>query len=121
MQKNVLGGALQSCCDELSTGFFRNGSCETDDNDIGMHTVCAQVTREFLEYSKLQGNDLTTPFPAADFPGLKPGDKGCLCVSRWIEALEADKAPKIYLQSTHSSVLEYIELEVLAKYSLDRN
>ena len=121
MQKNVLGGALQSCCDGLSTGFYRNGRCETDDNDIGMHTVCAQVTKDFLEYSKLKGNDLSVPFPDADFPGLKPGDKWCLCVTRWIEALEADKAPKIYLKSTHSSVLEHIELEVLAKYALDKN
>ncbi len=121
MQKNVLGGDLHSCCDELSTGFFRNGKCETDDRDIGMHTVCAKVTDEFLEYSKSKGNDLTTAFPAADFPGLKPGDRWCLCVQRWIEALEANKAPKIYLKSTHSSVLEYVELEVLAKYAIDKN
>ncbi len=121
MQKNVLGGDLRSCCDELSTGFYRNGRCETDEQDIGMHTVCANVTKEFLEYSKSKGNDLITPFPDAEFPGLKPGDKWCLCVHRWIEALEDNKAPNIYLQATHSSVLEYIELEVLAKYALDSN
>ena len=121
MQKNVLGGDLQSCCDELSCGFYRNGRCEADDQDIGMHTVCALLSKEFLEHSKIKGNDLMTPFLEADFPGLKPGDRWCLCVSRWVEALEANKAPKIYLQSTHSSVLEYIELEVLAKYALDKN
>ena len=121
MQKNVLGGDIQSCCDELSTGYYRNGKCETDESDIGMHTVCAKVTQEFLDYSKSKGNDLMTPFPAAGFPGLKPGDQWCLCVGRWIEALEANVAPKIYLKSTHSSVLEFIEIEVLAKYALDKN
>ncbi len=121
MQKNVLGGDLQACCNELSTGFFRNGRCDTDESDIGMHTVCAKVTREFLDYSKTRGNDLTEPYPPADFPGLKPDDRWCLCVHRWIEALEAGLAPKIYLQSTHSSVLEHVELEVLARYALDRN
>ena len=121
MQKNVLGGNLHSCCDELSTGFYRNGRCETDAQDAGMHTVCAKVTDEFLMFSKLKGNDLSTPFPEADFPGLKAGDKWCLCVQRWIEALEENKAPKIYLQATHSSVLEYVELEVLVKYALDKN
>lgn len=121
MQKNVLGGDIIVCCDELSTGFYRNGKCETDDSDIGMHTVCARVTQEFLDYSKSKGNDLMTPLAAVDFPGLKPGDRWCLCVQRWIEALEANVAPKIYLQSTHSSVLEYIDLEILAKYALDRN
>ena len=121
MQKNVLGGELQNCCDKLATGFYRNGRCEADEDDIGMHTVCAKVTQEFLEYTKSKGNDLTTTLSGTDFPGLKPGDRWCLCVQRWVEALEINKAPKIYLQSTHSSVLEYIELEVLAKYALDKN
>lgn len=121
MQKNVLGGDLQSCCNELETGFYRNGRCETDDHDIGMHTVCAKITQEFLDYSKANGNDLSTAFPEAEFPGLKPGDRWCLCAQRWIEALEENVVPKIHLQSTHSSVLEYVELEVLVKYALDIN
>ncbi len=92
-----------------------------DDHDIGMHTVCAKITQEFLDYSKANGNDLSTAFPEAEFPGLKPGDRWCLCAQRWIEALEENVAPKIHLQSTHSSVLEYVELEVLVKYALDIN
>ena len=82
MHKNELGGDLRSCSDELATGFYRNGRCETDEHDVGMHTVCAKVTREFLEFSKSQGNDLTNPYPEADFPGLKPGDRWCLCLQR---------------------------------------
>ena len=121
MQKNVLGGDLQSCCDQPAASFYRSGRCETDEHDIGMHTVCAKVTREFLEFSKTKGNDLTQPAPAMDFPGLKPGDRWCICVLRWIEALEENKAPGIYLKSTHHSVLELLELEVLAKYALDKN
>ena len=121
MQKNVLGGDLQSCCNELATGFYRNGRCETDEHDSGMHTVCARVTQEFLEYSKAGGNDLTRSVPEIGFLGLKPGDCWCVCVQRWIEALEANKAPGIYLKSTHHSVLELLELEVLARYALDRN
>ena len=121
MQKNVLGGSLQSCCDKLATGFYRNGRCETDEYDISMHTVCAKVTQEFLEFSMTKGNDLTRSTPGMNFPGLKPGDRWCVCVQCWIEALEANKAPGIYLKSTYHSVLEVLELEVLAKYALDKN
>ena len=118
MTKNVLGTELESCCDELNTGFFRNGKCETCDQDVGLHTVCAQMTAAFLEFSIKQGNDLSTPREEFEFPGLKPGDKWCVCLSRWIEALEAGVAPKILLRSTHHSVLEQVPIEVLEKHTL---
>lgn len=118
MDKNVLGTELESCCDELETGFFRNGKCETCENDHGMHTVCAEMTDEFLTFSKKSGNDLSTPREEYDFPGLKPGDRWCICLPRWIEALEAGVAPKILLRSTHHSVLEHVQLEVLEKYTI---
>ena len=109
---------LESCCDELDTGYFRNGKCETCDNDVGMHTVCAEMTVEFLQFSKKKGNDLSTPVEAYDFPGLKTGDRWCICLARWIEALEGGVAPKILLRSTDSSVLEHVPLEVLEKYAI---
>ena len=83
------------------TGFFRTGTCNTCGDDVGMHTVCAEVTEEFLTFSKTAGNDLSTPHPEYSFPGLKPGDRWCICLPRWIEALEAGKAPKIVLEATH--------------------
>lgn len=118
MLKNVLGTMLEPCCDELETGFFRNGKCETCDEDYGMHTVCAEMTDEFLAFSKKSGNDLSTPREEFDFPGLKAGDKWCICLPRWIEALEKGMAPKILLRSTEESVLQHVSLEVLEKYAI---
>ncbi len=118
MAKNILGTDLEDCCLELATGFFRDGSCDTCDEDLGMHTVCAQMTKEFLAFSKKSGNDLSTPREEFDFPGLKPGDRWCICLPRWIEALEAGVAPKILPRSTHESALKYVPLEVLEKHTL---
>lgn len=117
--KNVLGKPLQTCCLSPMTGFYRNGCCDTGSEDRGLHTVCAQVTEEFLLYSKKQGNDLITPMPMFNFPGLKPGDKWCLCVSRWLEALQAGFAPPIILEATHEKTLEFVPLEVLQEYAIN--
>lgn len=118
MIKNVLNTELASCCETLNTGFFRNGRCETSAQDSGMHTVCALMTREFLDFTLRRGNDLGTPRPEFDFPGLQPGDKWCVCLPRWIEALKAGLAPPIILRATHHSVLEYVPLETLARHAL---
>lgn len=114
--KNVLGTALCSCCFEPKTGFYRDGFCKTGAEDYGTHVVCAIMTEEFLEYTKLKGNDLSTPIPQWSFPGLKAGDKWCLCIMRWLEAVKAEKAPKIVLEATHEKALEYTTLEVLSGY-----
>ncbi len=119
MEYNVFGKPLQSCCTNPMTGYFRDGFCKTITEDTGTHTVCAIVTKEFLEYSASRGNNLMTPIPHWNFPGLKPGDKWCLCVSRWKEAEKAGKAPKIDLKSTNQKTLQYVSIEVLEKYSVD--
>ena len=106
--KNVLGAKLEICNLKPITGFTRNGCCETDPEDIGQHTVCAEVTEEFLHFSKLQGNDLITPRPEFQFNGLKAGDRWCLCANRWLEALEEDIAPPVVLEATHEKALEII-------------
>lgn len=116
--KNVLGTDLQLCCTSPMTGFYRDGFCSTGGQDIGMHVVCAQVTAEFLEFTKSQGNDLSTPMPQYNFPGLRPGDRWCLCAARWQEALEAGVAPPVVLESTHARALEVCSLEDLKKYAL---
>jgi uncharacterized protein (DUF2237 family) len=116
--KNVLGKKLKTCCTSPMTGFYRNGCCETGAQDLGKHIVCAIVTEEFLNFSKARGNDLITPVPMYQFPGLKPGDKWCLCVSRWQEALEAGFACPIDLEATHESTLKYIPLPILEEYGL---
>lgn len=116
---NVLGGVLQSCCTNPVTGFYRDGYCHTGPNDVGVHVVCAQVTAEFLAFSQEQGNDLSTPRPEFHFPGLKPGDRWCLCADRWQEALDAGKAPPVVLASTHVAALEFIDLEDLMAYAID--
>ena len=116
--KNVLGEKLQVCCTSPITGFYRNGSCETGPQDFGSHVVCAQVTEEFLNYTKSRGNDLSTPVPDYNFPGLKPGDKWCLCASRWKEAMEAGVAPPIDLSATHEAALKYVPLELLQEYAV---
>ena len=120
MAKNVLGGDLEDCSRDPMTGFFRNGKCDTCGDDQGMHTVCAEMTDEFLEYSRSVGNDLSTPIPMYDFPGLKAGDRWCLCLPRWIEAYHADMAPRIYLEATHMSVIEFVSMETLEEYAVEK-
>lgn len=115
---NVLGTPLEACCFDPMTGAFRDGFCKTNAFDLGTHTVCAQVTTTFLEFSKQQGNDLITPIAMYNFPGLKDGDFWCLCVSRWIEAYNAGVAPKIRLESCHVKTLEYLDISVLKKYAI---
>lgn len=115
--KNVFDEPLQLCCSAPVTGFYRNGKCDTGPDDYGTHIVCAVVTDDFLNFSKNQGNDLITPFPQYRFPGLKHGDRWCLCISRWIEAKENGVAPKIDLNATHKKALQFIELSELKKYS----
>lgn len=115
--RNVLGGELQSCSLEPVTGFFRNGCCETGPHDVGMHTVCAIMTESFLAYSRSVGNDLSTPRPDLHFPGLKPGDRWCLCAPRWKEALDAGCAPRVVLEATHEETLAIVPLGVLKDYA----
>ena len=115
---NVFGKPLLTCSLNPRTGFYRDGCCATGPQDVGTHTVCAQVTQEFLEYSRSRGNDLMTPRPEWDFPGLNDGDFWCLCASRWREALAAGVAPKLRLESCHQKTLEYVPMEVLLKYAV---
>ncbi len=117
--KNVLGENLEICSLAPRTGFTRSGACETGKEDIGSHTVCAQVTREFLEFSRSRGNDLITPVPQVGFPGLRPGDRWCLCAARWREALEADCAPRVALRATHQRALKVVSLEDLKAHAID--
>jgi uncharacterized protein (DUF2237 family) len=117
--RNVLGGELQPCSTRPVTGFFRNGCCETGPEDVGLHTVCAVMTAEFLAYSRSVGNDLSTPVPEAAFPGLKPGDRWCLCAPRWKEALDAGAAPQVVLEATHEETLAIVPLGVLKDYAVD--
>ncbi len=116
--KNVLGENLEVCCTSPMTGFYRNGDCETGPGDIGTHVVCAHVTKEFLEFTQSRGNDLTSPSPHHGFPGLKPGDRWCLCVSRWKEAIDAGVAPPVVLSATHEATLKYVSLEDLKKHAV---
>src|SRR5579863_7236595 len=115
--RNVLGGELLPCSNRPLTGFFRNGCCETGPDDLGLHTVCAVMTAEFLEFSRSVGNDLSTPQPLMGFPGLKPGDRWCLCAPRWKEALDAGAAPKVGLAATHEEVLAIAPLGVLKDHA----
>jgi uncharacterized protein (DUF2237 family) len=115
--RNVLGGRLQSCSTDPLTGFFRDGCCNTGREDVGSHTVCAVVTAEFLRFSAEHGNDLSTPRPEFGFPGLKPGDRWCLCAPRWQEAFLAGCAPQVTLEATEESALNYCALEDLEKYA----
>lgn len=119
MAKNVLGSDLNECSCDPMTGFFRNGKCDTSGQDLGMHTVCAEMTDEFLAFSKSRGNDLSTPNPMYDFPGLSDGDHWCLCLPRWIEAYHEGMAPRIFLRSTHMSVIEFVPIETLKEYAAD--
>ncbi len=117
--KNVLGENLQICCTSPMTGFYRDGTCNTGPNDRGSHTVCAEMTAEFLAYTKAQGNDLSTPMPMYQFPGLKPGDRWCLCVSRWKEAYDAGVAPKVVVAATHEAALNTVSLDILQQYAVE--
>ncbi|MAK81617.1 DUF2237 domain-containing protein [Phenylobacterium sp.] len=115
--KNVLGGELLRCSMDPVTGFFRNGCCETGPHDVGLHTVCAVMTADFLTFSRSRGNDLSTPVPESGFPGLRPGDRWCLCAPRWKEALDAGCAPKLVLEATHEETLAIVPLGVLKDYA----
>lgn len=120
MAKNVLGTDLVPCSTNPVTGWFRDGCCNTGPGDEGLHLVCVRVTADFLAYSRSVGNDLSTPMPQYRFPGLKPGDQWCLCMNRWVQALDADAAPNVVLESTHISALEFVSLEQLQEYAVER-
>lgn len=117
--RNVLGDVLAACGREPTTGFYRDGCCNTGPEDLGAHTVCAEVTADFLAFTASQGNDLATARPEAGFPGLNPGDRWCLCAVRWQEARRAGHAPPVYLEATHEATLEIVPLADLRPYALD--
>lgn len=119
MAKNVLGTDLQACSVDPLTGWFRDGCCRSGADDQGLHLVCAQMSAEFLQFSKARGNDLSTPHPEWEFPGLEPGDRWCLCVDRWREAQAAGVAPSVVLEATHMSVLEFATLEELKEHAVE--
>lgn len=116
--RNVLGGPLELCCMQPLTGFYRTGKCSTGAEDHGCHAVCVEVTAEFLAFSQQAGNDLSTPVPAYGFPGLKPGDRWCLCASRWKEAWESGKAPRVFLRATHEAALRHVSRSVLEEFAV---
>ena len=115
--RNVLGGELLACSYAPLTGFFRDGCCRTGADDAGTHVVCARVTAEFLAFSRERGNDLSTPRPEFRFAGLKPGDRWCLCATRWLEAWEAGVAPPVVLEATHEKVLDFVALSSLKRHA----
>ena len=117
--RNVLGERLENCSLKPVTGFFRNGCCDTSPEDVGSHTVCVVMTAAFLAFSKARGNDLSTPVPQFGFPGLKPGDRWCLCAPRWQEALEAGQAPRVVLRATHEGALGHCTLADLKRHAVD--
>ena len=116
---NVFGKELEMCCEDPETGFFRNGMCDTCREDQGVHTVCILATEGFLKFSKSVGNDLSTPRPEFEFPGIKPGDRWCLCALRWQEAYEQGKAPPVFLESTHERTLKLVEFNLLQQYAVN--
>lgn len=118
---NVFGEQLESCSEEPATGFFRDGCCNTSEQDVGLHTVCVEVTDAFLQYSRFRGNDLSSPLPEYGFPGLKEGDRWCLCAARWLEAQQQDMAPRVFLRRTHQRTLEIVPMEILRQYAADLN
>jgi len=118
---NVFGETLEACSERPRTGFFRDGCCNTSAEDVGSHTVCVEVTKEFLEFSRFRGNDLTTPSPEFEFPGLKPGDRWCLCAARWLEAYQHGMAPRVRLKSTHRRALDIVPLALLKQHACDLN
>jgi hypothetical protein len=115
---NVLGGPLKPCSTEPLTGFYRDGCCNTGREDVGLHTVCVVLTREFLAFSKAAGNDLSTPMPQYGFAGLNPGDRWCLCAARWKEALDGGAPPQVVLEATHAATLKVVSLAELKKYAV---
>lgn len=118
-EKNVLGGDLKCCCTNPITGFYRDGHCKTGPEDRGVHVVCAEMTEAFLTYTQAQGNDLSSPLPQFQFPGLKPGDRWCLCAARWREALEDGLAPPVVLEACQASALNYVTLEQLKDHAVE--
>ncbi len=118
-EQNVLGGSLETCSTSPRTGWFRDGCCRTNGQDFGRHVVCAVVTEEFLDFTRSNGNDLSTPAPEHGFPGLKPGDRWCLCVDRWRQALTAGVAPRVVLAATHSKALDIVSLDDLEAHAVD--
>ncbi|MCZ6828828.1 MAG: DUF2237 domain-containing protein [Gammaproteobacteria bacterium] len=118
---NVFDEPLIPCGSDPATGFFRDGCCNTCDEDLGSHTVCVQLTQEFLQYSRFRGNDLSTPMPEFGFPGLNPGDSWCLCAARWLEAYAQDMAPRVFLMRTHKRALEIVPLDKLKEHAVDIN
>lgn len=116
--KNVLGGILRPCSQDPLTGFYRDGCCNTSEEDHGQHTICVETTASFLEFSRLQGNDLTTPAPWANFPGLKAGDRWCVCAGRWKEALDAGLAPPVVLEATHERATEVVSMDDLFRHAV---
>ncbi len=118
---NVFGEALEACSEDPVTGFFRDGCCNTSDQDLGSHTVCVEMTENFLEYSRFRGNDLSTPMPEHGFPGLQEGDRWCLCAARWAEAYQQDMAPRVFLRRTHIKALDIVPLEILRQFAADLN
>jgi len=118
---NVFGETLLPCSKDPVTGFFRDGCCNTNDDDIGSHTVCIEVTTAFLEYSRFKGNDLSTPVPEFGFPGLTQGDRWCLCAQRWLEAYHQNMAPRVHLMRTHQKALDIIPIELLKEFAIDLN
>ncbi len=116
--KNVLGGPLKPCGTDPMTGFYRTGCCDTGPDDDGLHVVCAEMTADFLAFTRARGNDLSTPAPMFGFPGLKPGDRWCLCAARWKEAAEAGAAPPVHLDATHISTLEWVDLDDLKRHAV---
>lgn len=118
-QLNIFGEPIEECSTNPLTGFTRSGCCDTGPKDQGSHTICIQVSKEFLEFSRFRGNDLSTPMPDFGFPGLKTGDRWCLCVARWKEALEFEMAPYVYLRATNEKALEIVSLDDLKKFALD--
>ncbi len=118
---NVLGEPLGLCGDDPITGFFRDGMCNTCEEDVGSHTVCIEVTDRFLEYSRFKGNDLSTPMPEFGFQGLNEGDRWCLCAARWMQAYQDDMAPRVFLMRTHQRALESVPLDILKKFAADLN
>ena len=118
-QLNLFNEIIEECSCEPLTGFFRTGCCDTSDQDLGSHTVCALMTEDFLKFSMSQGNDLSTPVPQYNFPGLKEGDRWCLCANRWLEAYEANSAPKIVAKATNIKALEIIPMEIIKRFAID--
>lgn len=117
LAKNIFGEPLEICSTSPLTGFYRTGCCESGEEDEGSHTVCTVLSREFLLFSKAQGNDLMTPIPQLGFPGLQEGDRWCICLSRWLEAQKQGMAPKVILEATNEKILEHISLEAIIPYA----